>query len=94
VYTVFCDTNADNADIGEPIFTKPEESTAESTEIETTEAEVTNQPTPESTSEQTEPSDNGDKKEPSLLLPIAIGSTVAIAAIGAVVFICSKRKRK
>ncbi|MBO5966958.1 MAG: family 10 glycosylhydrolase [Clostridia bacterium] len=93
VYTVFCDTNAKNADIGSPIFSNHEESTAESTEIEPAEAESTKELIPDSEATQTTPTDNADENNSSLILPIALGAAAA-AAICAVVFIISKKKRK
>jgi N-acetylneuraminate lyase len=93
VYTVFCDTNAKNADIGSPIFAKHEESTAESTEIEPAEAESTKELIPDSEATQTMPTDNADENNSSLILPIALGAAAA-AAICAVAFIISKKKRK
>ena len=93
VYTVFCDTNAKNADIGSPIFSNHEESTAESTEIEPAEAESTKELIPDSETIQTTPTDNADENNSSLILPIALGAAAA-AAICAVAFIISKKKRK
>ena len=93
VYTVFCDTNANNADIGSPIFSNHEESTAESTEIEPAEAESTKELIPDSETIQTTPTDNADENNSSLILPIALGAA-AVAAICAVAFIISKKKRK
>ncbi len=93
VYTVFCDTNAKNADIGSPIFSNHEESTAESTEIEPAEAESTKELIPDSEATQTTPTDNADENNSSLILPIALGAA-AVAAICAVTFIISKKKRK
>ncbi|MBQ2240701.1 MAG: family 10 glycosylhydrolase [Clostridia bacterium] len=93
VYTVFCDTNAQNADIGSPIFSNHEESTAESTEIEPTEAESTKELIPDSETTQTTPTDNADENNSSLILPIALGAA-AVAAICVAAFIISKKKRK
>ena len=93
VYTVFCDTNAKNADIGSPIFSNHEESTAESTEIEPAEAESTKELIPDSEATQTTPTDNADENNSSLILPIVLGAAAA-AAICAVAFIISKKKRK
>ncbi len=91
VYTVVCDTSAGNADMGEPMFPEPEEST---TEIETKQIESTSDPIPDSyPTEQTEPSDHEGEESPSFLLPIAIGAAVAIAAVGAGLFIFIKRKK-
>ena len=86
VYTVFCDTSADNADIGDPIFTKPEESTAESTEVETIEAEVTTAEQTETTPADTEPTKNGCGG--------FAHSSIAIAAMGATALIFLKKKSK
>ena len=93
VYTVFCDTNAKNADIGSPIFSNHEESTAESTEIEPAETENTKELIPDSETTQTTPTDNADENNSSLILPIVLGAA-AVAAICAVTFIISKKKRK
>lgn len=93
VYTVFCDTNAKNADIGSPIFSNHEESTAESPEIEPAETESTKELIPDSETTQTTPTDNADENNSSLILPIALGAA-AVAAICAVTFIISKKKRK
>lgn len=93
VYTVFCDTNAKNADIGSPIFSNHEESTAESTEIEPAETESTKELIPDSETTQTTPTDNADENNSSLILPIALGAAAA-AAICAVAFNISKKKRK
>ncbi len=93
IYTVVCDSNASNAEMGAPEFPEPEKSTPETTEIETTESETTSEPIPEST-EQQEPSDDAGEGKPSLLLPIAIGAAAAIAAIGAGVFIFLRSKKK
>ena len=93
VYTVFCDTNAKNADIGSPIFSNHEESTAESTEIEPAEAESTKELIPDSEATQTMPTDNPDENNSSLILPIALGAAAAVA-ICVVTFIISKKKRK
>jgi hypothetical protein len=86
VYTVVCDTSADNADIGEPIFTKPEESTAESTEVETTEAEVTTAEQTETTPTDTEPTKSGCGGYAH--------SCIAIAAMGAGAVVLKKKKKK
>ena len=93
VYTVFCDINAKNADIGSPIFSNHEESTAESTEIEPAETENTKELIPDSEATQTMPTDNADENNSSLILPIVLGAAAA-AAICAVTFIISKKKRK
>jgi uncharacterized lipoprotein YddW (UPF0748 family) len=86
VYTVFCDTSADNADIGEPIFTKPEESTTESTEVETTEAVVTTAEQTETTPADTEPTKSGCGG--------FAHSGIAIAAMGAGAVVLKKKKKK
>ena len=86
VYTVFCDTSADNADIGEPIFTKPEESTAESTEIEATEAEGTTAEQIETTPTDTEPTKSGCGG--------FAHSGIAISAMGAAAVVLKKKKKK
>ena len=90
IYTVVCDTNASNAEMGEPKFPEPEVTTPKTTVIEGTTAE----PIPDTTPiEQTETSELEAEPKSSSILPIAIGAAVA-AAIGVIVFILSKRKRK
>lgn len=90
IYTVVCDTNASNAEMGEPKFPEPEVTTPETTVIEETTAE----PVPDTTPiEQTETSELEAEPKSSSILPIAIGAAAA-AAIGVIVFILSKRKRK
>jgi hypothetical protein len=86
VYTVFCDTSADNADIGEPIFTKPEESTAEAAKVATTEAEVTTAEQIETTPIDTEPTKSGCGG--------FAHSGIAIAAMGAGAVVLKKKKKK
>ena len=90
IYTVVCDTNASNAEMGEPKFPEPEVTPPETTVIEETTAE----PIPDTTPiEQTETSELEAEPKYSSILPIAIGAAAA-AAIGVIVFILSKRKRK
>ncbi len=89
VYTVVCDTNASNAEMGEPKFPEPEVTTPETTVSEETTAESIPDTTP---IEQTVPFDQTEEKSSSLL-PIAIGAAAA-AAICAIAFIFSKQKRK
>ena len=89
VYTVFCDSSAQNAETGEPIFPEPEVTTPETTQDETTSVETTS----EATAEATEPSESKDEGKPSSILPIVIAAT-AIVAIGAGAFIILKTKKR
>ena len=95
IFTVVCDTSASNADMGEPKFPEPEETTSGTTESETTEGEETSEPIFDITTDaHTEDSDREGEKKPSSLLPIIIGTAAAIAAVGIGMFILMKRKKK
>ena len=86
VYTVFCDTSAANAEIGEPDFTEP---APETTEAETTTPETTVAPETEQI-EQTAPAPVEEETKPSLLLPIAL-ATAAIAGIACAIVLLKKK---
>lgn len=88
VYTVFCDTSASNAEIGEPNFTEPapETTEAETTTPETTVAHETEQ------IEQTAPTPVEEEAKPSLLLPIAL-ATAAVAGIACAIVLLKKKKK-
>lgn len=95
IYTVVCDTSAGNADMGEPKFPEPDETTSETTESETTGVEESSEPIFDITTDaHTEDSDHEGEKKPSSLLPIIIGTAAAIAAVGTGMFILKKRKKK
>jgi hypothetical protein len=88
VYTVFCDTSAANAEIGEPDFTEP---APETTEAETTTPETTVAPETEQI-EQTAPAPVEEESKPSLLLPIAL-ATAAVAGIACAIVLLKKKKK-
>lgn len=95
IYTTVCDTSAGNAEMGEPKFREPEETTSGTTESEATGGEDTSEPIFDITTDaHTEDSDREGEKKPSSLLPIIIGTAAAIAAVGTGMFILMKRKKK
>lgn len=98
IYTAVCDSNDSIADMGKPEFPEPEVTTAEVTEIETTDPSScvgATEPIPaEATVEQTEPSDQSDSKKPSYVLPIAIAAAVAAVGVGVAVLLKRKKKTK
>ena len=91
IYTVVCDTNASNAEMGEPKFPEPEVTTPETTVIEETTAE----PIPDTTPiEQTETSELEAEPKSSSILPIAIGAAAAAAICAGVIVLKKKKKKK
>ncbi len=91
IYTVVCDINADNADMGTPEFSEPEDTTSKTTEVETTEPEETSEAI---SKEETQSADLIDEKKPSLLLPIILGAVTGIGAIAVGVFVLLKKKKR
>ena len=88
VYTVFCDTSADNAEIGNPDFPITEETAEETT------APVDTEPTIEATTvEQTE-TDPTDTEPAKSGCGGFVGSALPIASVAAGVIVSKKRKRK
>ena len=93
VYTVFCDSSAQNAETGEPIFPEPEVTATETTIAEVTETEAPAETTSEQIADQTEPSDNGMEPPSSSLLPIAIAAAAVVIGAGVAILSILKKKK-
>ncbi len=93
VYTVFCDSSAQNAEMGEPIFPESEVTATETTIAEVTETEAPAETTSEQIADQTEPSDNGMEEKTSSLLPIAIAAAAVVIGVGVAILSILKKKK-